>query len=102
RTLRDECEVRAAQANRAAVDADSLAATRADAVRHSTLTGGSAGAFRASVTALELRAAAARDAERAAAEARAEHRARLDELVAASMAVSALERLEARAIEEAQ
>src|SRR5690606_11922946 len=102
RTLRDECEVRAAEANRAAVEAADLAQRRLTAVRNATVAGGDVRTFRASVTALELRAAASRDADAAAAEASAAHRARLDELVQASMAVSALERLEERAIEEAR
>lgn len=102
RTLRDECEVRAAEANRVASQAAEVAAVRVNAVRQATAVGGDARTFRASINSLELRAAAARAAAHAADEARAAHRARLDELVAASMAVTALERLEERANEEAR
>jgi hypothetical protein len=102
RTLRDECTVRAADANRAAGLAADRAAHRLVELRRASLAGGDASTFLASVAAQGHRAQAVRLADDALHEARAAHRARLDELVVASTRVSALERLEARTIEAAR
>jgi hypothetical protein len=102
RILRDEAEVRAAQAHRTASLAADLAALRLTEARNGTYLGGDAALFRASVTAQGQRAETARNAEHAAVDARAAHRARIDELTRAAMAVSALERLEQRAIDAAR
>ncbi|HEX7095196.1 MAG TPA: hypothetical protein VF183_04900, partial [Acidimicrobiales bacterium] len=102
RTVRDQCEARAAETNRAASMAAERAALRLREVRDSALVAGDTRQFLASVTALQLRADAARNAVAAADAAKALHRERLDELVRASMDVAALEKLEQRAIDEAQ
>ena len=100
RTLRDESILRAAEANRAASVAADRAARRLVELRRASLSGGGASTFLASVAAQRHRADAVHAAELALHDARALHRARLDELVEASTRVSALERLEARVIEE--
>jgi flagellar FliJ protein len=102
RTLRDECTVRAAEANRAAGLAADRAAHRLVELRGASLAGGGAPTFLASVAAQGHRAEAVRLAEAALHEARTLHRTRLDELVVASTRVSALERLEARTIDAAR
>jgi hypothetical protein len=102
RTLQEQCEVRAASAHRAAVAADDLAARRHDELRLAPLSPADGRTFATGVTARQHRTSSARDAATAATDARAAHRARIDDLVAASMAVSALERLEERALDAAR
>lgn len=102
RTLRDQCEVRAAEANRAASLAEDRAALRLREAREASAASGDARTFLASVRAQQYRADAARLAVEAADAARAAHRARLDELVRASMDVAAMEKLEQRAIDAAR
>lgn len=102
RTLRDQCEVRAAEANRAAMVAADRAASRVRNAREARAASGDARTFLASVAAQQYRADAARIAVEAADAARAAHRARLDELLRASMDVAAMEKLEQRAVDEAR
>jgi flagellar biosynthesis chaperone FliJ len=101
RTLREQAESRAASAHRASIAADLHAVTRRDELGASALEQGTAGTFLASVTAMERRAASVRAADATAEGARLAHRRCIDELVQASMDVSALERLEHRAVEAA-
>jgi hypothetical protein len=97
RLLRDEAELRAAEAHRAAREAADLARRRHADARTGAYERGGAAVFLASVDERSRRAQSARAAEHAAGEARHAHRARLEELTAAAMAVSALERVEERA-----
>jgi flagellar export protein FliJ len=101
RTRRDEAEVRAAEASRAITAAARRVEQRLSELEAATVSSANTGAFLVSVTAQSQRADAVRAAELAVIEAREAHRARLAELVRASMAVSALEKLEERAIEAA-
>jgi hypothetical protein len=102
RTLKEQSEVRAAVAHRAALAADEVAAARHDELRRFALASGEARRFTTSLTARAQRTSAARGATAAAADAHAVHRTRIDELVRASMQVSALERLEERTIDAAR
>jgi CelD/BcsL family acetyltransferase involved in cellulose biosynthesis len=102
RTLQEQCEVRAAAAHRAALSAADLAAHRHVQLRAARLASGDASNFLASVSARGTRAASALDADQAAAAAKFAHEARIGELIRASMAVSALERLEERTAEAAR
>jgi hypothetical protein len=102
RTLRDQCEARAAQAHLVAVAAADTAHTRHGELRATSIEAGDGADFRVAVAARDRRAASARSADSAAIAARASHQARIGELVQASMAVSALERLEERSLAAAR
>jgi hypothetical protein len=104
RTRKDESEVRAAEAHRAVVAADSKVALRLAELRAAPPSPGitSVAEFRVRTTDRGHRAAAVQAASHAALAARALHRQRIEELVQASKAVAALERLEARVAAQQQ
>jgi hypothetical protein len=102
RTLREQAESRAASAHRASRAADLDAVTRRDELGATALAQGGAPTFLASVMTIERRAASVRAADTTAEVARLAHRRCIDELVQATMDVSALERLEHRAAEAAK
>ena len=97
RIAQDDCTARTAAAHRDAIAADNRAARRLAELRASTAVAGPTPvrAFHADATLRSHRAAAVQAAELAAAADHVAHQQRIDELVQASTAVAALEKLEA-------